>query len=72
MKKLYLLILCPIPLFVSAQKKVDLDPYSFTVQYRSLPVMKIDSTYRTYNVVIEGTRLMQSFLDDMSPEKTVL
>lgn len=72
MKKSYLAVLFLAPLFVTAQKKVDLDPYSFTVQWRSLPTMKIDSTYRTYNVVVEGTRLMQPFLDEMSPEKTVI
>lgn len=33
--------------------------------------MKIDSTYRTYNVEIEGTQLMQSFLSEMTPEKSV-
>lgn len=71
MKKLCLAILYILPLFAAAQKKVDLDRFSFTVQYRALPQMKIDSTYRTYNVVVEGTRMMQSFLKDLSPENTV-
>jgi len=55
-----------------AQKKVDLDAYSFTVQWRSLPSMKIDSTYRTYNVVVEGTRLVQPYINELSPENTVV
>jgi len=71
-KKLYLLLALTIPFLAIAQKKVDLDPFSFSVQYRSLPKMKIDSTYRTYNVVVEGTRLMDPFLKDMSPAETVL
>jgi hypothetical protein len=72
MKTFYLVFLCVLPFFLSAQKKVDIDPFSFTVQYRSLPKLKIDSTYHTYNVVIEGTRLMKPFLSELSPEKTVL
>jgi hypothetical protein len=71
MKRLYFTILSILPLFVTAQKKVDLDAFRFTVQYRSLPKIKIDSTYRTYNVTVEGTRLMQPFLKDMNPENTV-
>jgi hypothetical protein len=71
-KKLCPVILYLLPFFGMAQKKVDLDRYSFSVRYRSLPQIKIDSTYRTYNVIVEGTKLMQSFLKDMSPEETVL
>jgi hypothetical protein len=71
-KKIYIFALLLFPLAIAAQKSVDLDRYRFTVQYRSLPQVKLDSTYRTYNVEVEGTRLMQSFLNDISPEKTVL
>ena len=72
MKKCCVLLLSLFPLALSAQKTVDLDRYRFSVQYRSLPAMQIDSTYRTYNVEIEGTQLMQPILQNMSPEKTVL
>jgi hypothetical protein len=71
-KKIYLFALLLFPVVITAQKSVDLDRYRFTVQYRSLPELRLDSTYRTYNVEVEGTRLMQSFLQDMSPEKSVL
>jgi hypothetical protein len=71
-KKLYIAILLAFPLFIAAQKSVDLDRFRFSVQYRSLPKMRLDSTYRTYNVEVEGTRMMQSFLQDLSPEKSVL
>lgn len=72
MKKLYFFALLAISFSIHAQKKVDLDRFRFLVQYRSLPKMRIDSTYRTYNVEVEGTRLMQSFLNEMSPENSVL
>lgn len=72
MKKLYFLALLAISFSIHAQKKVDLDRFRFSVQYRSLPKMQIDSTYRTYNVEVEGTRLMQSFLNEMSPENSVV
>jgi hypothetical protein len=54
-----------------SQKNVDLDRYNFTVQFRSLPQMRLDSTYRTYNVEVESTKLMQPLMQDMLPEKTV-
>ncbi len=71
MKKLSALALLMIPVILFAQKSVDLDRYRFSVQYRSLPQMQIDSSYRTYHVQIEGTRLMDNFLQDMSPENSV-
>lgn len=71
LKNFYVILLYIIPFTLAAQKTVDLDQYHFTVQYRSLPAMRLDSTYRTYNVEIEGTKLMQPLLQDLSPEKTV-
>jgi hypothetical protein len=70
-KNLYLIALFVFPLLLSAQKRVDLDRYRFNVQYRALPKLRIDSSYRTYHVYVEGTKLMQSFLKDLEPEKTV-
>lgn len=72
MKKLYILTFCFLPLFSTAQKSVDLDRHRFKVQYRSLPAMRLDSTYRTYDVQVETTQLMQSLLHDMSPENSVV
>ncbi len=71
MKKYYLLVLLIAPLFIAAQKKVDLDRFNFKVQFRSLPDIKLDSTYRTYNVSVTGTKLMQPFLQDIEPSNTV-
>jgi hypothetical protein len=71
-KKIYIAILLLFPIVSFAQKSVDLDRYHFTVQYRSLPKLKLDSTYRTYNVEVQGSKMMQSFLIDMSPEKSVI
>jgi len=71
-KKLYILTFCFLPLLSTAQKSVDLDRHRFKVQYRSLPAMRLDSTYRTYDVQVETTQLMQSLLHDMSPENSVV
>jgi hypothetical protein len=60
-----------LPLAVFCQK-IDLDPFKFTSQYRSLPNIKLDSSYHTYHVSVEGTRLMQTYLKNMSPEKSVI
>ena len=71
MKKLYIYLLLVFPLAIAAQKSVDLDKFRFSVQYRSLPTMKLDSTYRTYNVEIETTRMMNPFMQELTPEKSV-
>lgn len=72
MKKIYILTFCFLPLLSTAQKSVDLDRHRFKVQYRSLPAMRLDSTYRTYDVQVETTQLMQSLLHDISPENSVV
>lgn len=71
MKKLYALLVLLVPFALVAQKSVDLDRYKFSVQFRSLPSVKIDSTYRTYDVETETTRMMSPLLQDMQPEKIV-
>jgi hypothetical protein len=65
-------ILIFFPFAVKAQRNVDLDRYNFTVQYRSLPAIKLDSNYRTFSVEIESTKLMQPLLNEMHPENNVL
>jgi len=72
MKPGSLVLLLLVPIIMSAQKRVDLDRYHFTVQYRSLPQIRLDSTYRTYNVEVEGTKLMRPFLREMAPENSVV
>ncbi len=71
MKNPLLALLCFCPLLLVAQKKVDLDRYKVRVQFRSLPAMQLDSTYHTYSVEVEGSRMMQGFLQNLSPESTV-
>ncbi|MBL7742057.1 MAG: hypothetical protein JNN00_01155 [Chitinophagaceae bacterium] len=71
MQKNLLLAAFLFPLFALSQR-VDLDKFRFTSQFRSLPAVRLDSTYRTYNVSVEGTKLMQGFLKDMSPEHSVI
>lgn len=70
-KQLFAIVLL-LPLAVFSQKNVDLDRFKFTSQFRTLPAYRLDSTYRTYNIVIEGNKLMQAYVDGMSPEKSVI
>lgn len=71
MKKYYLAAFLLLPFALVAQKSVDLDKYRFSVQFRSLPAMQIDSTYRTYHVDVEATKMMRPFLQELQPENTV-
>jgi len=61
-----------MPVVVFSQKKVDLDRYRFTSQFRSLPTVTLDSSYHTYHVSVEATRMMQAYLYEMTPEKSVV
>lgn len=70
-KHFFIFIIC-LPFAAFAQRNVDLDKFSFTVQFRSLPNYRLDSNYKTYNVEVEGTTLMQPFLRDMDPENSVV
>ena len=71
MKKLFILLSIALPLASIAQKSVDLDKHRFSVQYRSLPTVKLDSTYRTYNVDVTSTKLMNPFMSELDPARTV-
>lgn len=71
-KKQYCLLILLFPLYLAAQKRVDLDRFNFTVQQRALPRMHLDSTYHTYSVVVEGTKLLNPYLQQMDPEKSVV
>lgn len=71
MKKLYPFLFLIIPFTLVAQKSVDLDKFRFRVQFRSLPAMKIDSSYRTFDVQVETTRMMTPFMQDLEPDKSV-
>jgi hypothetical protein len=70
-KKIFILFLFSLPFYLSAQKSVDLDAYHFSVKYRSLPAIQIDSTYHTYNVEVETTKLMDPLLNEMEPGNSV-
>ncbi|MEP6583216.1 MAG: hypothetical protein ABJA90_03070 [Ginsengibacter sp.] len=72
MKSIISSILVLSVLVSASQKRVDLDRYRFSVQYRSLPSIQLDSSYHTYNVQIEGTKMMNPFLRDLSPENSVV
>jgi len=60
-----------LPILAFCQR-VDLDKFRFTSQFRSLPAFRIDSSYHTFNISVEGTKLMQGYLNGMSPENSVI
>ncbi|MGK2861719.1 MAG: hypothetical protein ACSLE0_07275 [Chitinophagaceae bacterium] len=70
MRKNLIIILFLMPVLAVAQT-VDLDRFKFSSQFRSLPSFRLDSSYHTYHVSVEATRLMQGYLSDMTPEKSV-
>jgi hypothetical protein len=61
-----------LPLLASSQKVPDLDRFRFTAEFRTLPQTLLDSSYHTYNVTVQGTRLMKGYLEEMEPGRTVL
>lgn len=70
MKNKFLIAIILFPC-VAFSQRVDLDRFKFSTQYRSLPSVRLDSSYRTYNVTVETSRLMQPYVADMTPEKSV-
>lgn len=60
-----------MPVLAGAQKSVDLDKFRFSVKFRSLPSARIDSTYRTYDIEVGSTKMMEPFIRDLQPEQTV-
>lgn len=72
MKKLYLLFWFITPLILFAQKKVNLDRFNFKVQFRSLPDIRLDSTYRTYSVSVSNLKMMNPFIEGLEPANSVL
>ncbi|MCC7296929.1 MAG: hypothetical protein IT244_01245 [Bacteroidia bacterium] len=53
MKKYFTSILCVCTLAVQAQK-VDLDRFNFNFEYRNLPHHPLDSTFKTYSVLLDA------------------
>ncbi len=72
MKKYCLFLLLFASATLTAQKRVDLDRFNFKVQFRSLPNIKLDSNYRTYNVLVSSTKMMKPFMQETDPANTVL
>jgi len=65
---LFLILLIPV---ISFGQKVDLDRFTFSSTFRRLPSNPLDTAYRTYNVYVQGTQLMQKYLRDMTPDRSV-
>ena len=72
MRKIIFTAIWLLPLVAISQKKVDLDKFKFTAQFRSLPYLRLDSSYHTYNVSVQASRLMQNYIQDMAPEQSVI
>lgn len=70
MKKHLLAFVLLLPVIAFCQK-IDLDKFTFTSQFRLLPVARLDSSYHTYNVTVETTKLMGPYLREMEPDKSV-
>ncbi|ULQ57175.1 hypothetical protein KJS94_03050 [Flavihumibacter rivuli] len=59
-------------LTVSAQaQRVDLDKFSFTVAYRNLPRVPIDTSYHTFNFQLETGPLMKLGVNNERPEESM-
>jgi hypothetical protein len=71
-RKNYFLFLFIAPLSLFAQKRVDLDRFNFQAQFRSLPNMRLDSSYRTYSVTVANSKLMTPFIQETDPANTVI
>jgi hypothetical protein len=71
-KKLLFTAALLLPILAFSQKVPDLDRFRFTAQFRTLPAYRLDSSYRTYNINLEGTRLMKGYLSEMEPERSVV
>ncbi len=71
MKKVLFITVFLLPVIALCQR-VDLDRFKFTSQFRSLPTMRLDSSYRTYHVSIEAPRLMKRYVSDIAPEQSVI
>jgi hypothetical protein len=61
-----------MPFLAISQKVPDLDKFKFTAEVRTLPAFQLDSSYRTYNVSVEGTKLMRTYLQEIEPERSVV
>jgi hypothetical protein len=72
MNKLCLTLLFLSPITIIAQRNVDLDKFGITVQFRSLPNYRLDSSYRTFNVEVEQTKVMEPFIKEMDPENSIM
>ncbi len=71
-KKSCYIVLFMAPLLLFAQKRVDLDRFNFQVQFRSLPNIRLDSSYHTYTVAVTNSKLMSPFIQETDPANTVI
>jgi hypothetical protein len=69
MKKTQLVLIALAFVFSASAQRVDLDRYSFNVNYRELPRYPLDSSFRTYDFSCETGPLMKMAISKESPDE---
>ncbi len=72
MKNLWLIGIALFNTVALQAQSTDLDRFSFTVSYRDLPRLPIDSSYHTYDFKLETGPLMKLGLQQEKPEESLV
>jgi hypothetical protein len=70
-KTLFTLLTLAVVSHASAQKKADLDKYSFTATYRDLPRMGLDTSFKTFSIQTVLTRNSSYMMKDEQPDERI-
>lgn len=73
MKKFALIIAVATTCLSSKAQKVDLDPFNFTFEFRNLPHIPLDSTFKNYSVLVDVSgNVQRSMTADVIEARIVL
>ncbi len=72
MRKICLLLVCFVSIQLANAQRVDLDRFSFNVNYRELPQLPLDSNFRTYDFNCKLGPLMKMALGNESPDERLV
>jgi hypothetical protein len=72
MKRSLLLTVVMLSSLCGIAQRVDLDRFSFTTSYRELPTNRLDSSWRTYSVVLEAGPVMKLNVSAEELERMVI
>lgn len=67
MRKIFVFVACLLVVGETIAQRVDLDRFSFQVNYRELPQLPLDSSFRTYDFSCDIGPLMKLALGNESP-----